>query len=497
MFLLDTQPLKPYTVSMIIFKQNKTTITLSGQKEDLIWLYKQSRIITQIFRGKGIPPIETETRLWNGRDLKVTLGAGYYLISIMEKFGEPYTFEEKEKLKVLEIDTDLAGIDNRDYQIQAVRAVLENPIGLVHGAVNAGKTEIMAMVCKNFQGSILILVPTDILLRQTHKRLTKYFGDIIGLCGSGQLDLSKRIIIGIDKSAVTKLKDHKFDMIMVDECHKHLTVTARKVLERQPQARVYGFSGTPFRKGTSGRKFLDWAVSTCLYGKVIAEVSTVELMELGISSSGKCFWVEAKARPENLPMVYGENENLVNHQNYIVYNPCRNVQIGNICVEANKFGLVVCVAFRLLEHVDRMKAMLLKIYPEHDIAVITGKTKAKERDLILEGITKGKFKIVLVSGTFGVGTSINELDVLINAAGGLSNYQSIQRFGRILRNNKGRVFTYVDFIDKSLPSLWNHSRQRKKDVEMEIGQKIQKVKLSNYLTQLKLFWKDNFKIPTE
>jgi len=480
-----------YTVIMIIFKQNKITISITAEQSEIAWLYRNSKIKTTIYRGKDQPPIHTETRLWNGNTSKVSLGLGRYLMGILDKFGEEYVFHEKELMPVLEIDTELPGIDNRDYQIEAVKAVLSNPQGLIYGAVNAGKTEIMSLVCKNYDGTILILVPTDILLKQTYNRLEGYFSGQIGICGSGRLDLSKRIVIGIDKSVLVKLGGHKFDMIMVDECHKHLTPTTRKVLERQPQARVYGFSGTPFRASTSGRKFLDWAISTCLYGKVIAEISTSELIERGISSSGKCFWLESGMYEPKI-LENKNNESLSNHINYIVNNRQRNLMIGNICVEANKFNLVVCASFKLLEHIDKMKELLLNIYDESHIAVITGKVKSKDREALITGIKQGNYKVVLVSGSFGTGTSINELDVLINCAGGLSNYESVQRFGRILRNNKGRKFTYIDFMDRSIPSILTHSRQRKKDIEKEINCKIKKIKQIEYLSALKSFWKSEF-----
>ena len=61
---------------------------------------------------------------------------------------------------------------------------------------------------------------------------------------------------------------------------------------------------------------------------------------------------------------------------------------------------------------------------------------------------EGKRQGVIASRIWGEGLNIKRINVVINCVGGKSEIASIQRFGRGLRSDKGKVdVLLVDFLD--------------------------------------------------
>jgi superfamily II DNA or RNA helicase len=91
-------------------------------------------------------------------------------------------------------------------------------------------------------------------------------------------------------------------------------------------------------------------------------------------------------------------------------------------------------------------------------ALVHGKTPLKQRKEKLKQFTTGDRKILLgTASLFGEGFDAPMLSHLINAAGGKSPIQIVQRAGRSSRVSDGKSMGYVvDFVDSHLRTLSNH-----------------------------------------
>lgn len=365
----------------------------------------------------------------------------------------------------------------RDYQQQAHDQAVKNFTGILNMAVNAGKTELMTGIIQSTKiFPALVLVHSKVLLYQHADNIGRYLPWKIGLVGDGKLNLDQPITIGINKSVVNNL--HKFKtppkLILVDECHKHICESSDKILAKFQGARVYGFSGTPFKAKSEKKKTeADIQKLKCIqrFGPEIAWTTTEQLKDNGYTAQGDCVFFElSEDHTPRGDLRFIKNEDLLRHRVWIESNSERNVLAANLTLDFVKNQkLVVFISVKLKSHIMRMKHLLSKKFSEDEVLVLTGGTAKKTMPIIHERIKTGTLKIVLATSVINSGLSIKEMDVLINLAGGLSNFESIQRLGRVLRARDDKRFIYVDFIDSAQEGLLRHSKCRFNDIKRELS----------------------------
>ena len=79
----------------------------------------------------------------------------------------------------------------------------------------------------------------------------------------------------------------------------------------------------------------------------------------------------------------------------------------------------------------------------------------------------GEIDVLIASKIFDQGVDIPQLDALILAGSGKSSGRALQRIGRVIRKNEGKVRAIVvDFYDNA-KYLRDHSEVRKKVYETE------------------------------
>jgi superfamily II DNA or RNA helicase len=150
----------------------------------------------------------------------------------------------------------------------------------------------------------------------------------------------------------------------------------------------------------------------------------------------------------------------VNHTHGIVHSNQRNsavIRALNDCLKIPDSRILI-----LVNHVEHAENLINLDQENLADALVHGKTPLKQRREKLQAFTTGDRKILLgTASLFGEGFDAPMLSHLINAAGGKSPIQIVQRAGRSSRVADGKSMGYVvDFFDSHLRTLSNHRVMR-------------------------------------
>lgn len=393
-------------------------------------------------------------------------------------------------------DPDIALDWLRDYQLEAIDAVVKRTRGLLKLPTGAGKTEIAIGLALKIPTKWLFLVHKKDLLHQTveryvkrvsgmtdldpeeldsARRLTKH-GDAemlgVGRIGDGEWFEGERFTVATFQTLARALKNkqsrnHQAALnllasvggVMVDEAH---TLPADSFMSvamatRNAYYRV-GLSGTPLAR-TDKRSF----VTVGVLGDIIYELKAVDLIErgllakpiirmepvhhIGLNNIGQI--------PATFQGVYGK---------FIVRSATRNRAVVEACKLAKKPALVFVKEIKhgkILE--ERMRKAGIPV------EFVFGNTDTPRRKSAIERLVRGEIEVLICSVIFQEGTDIPELESVVIASGGKSVIATLQRIGRGMRKaeGKGDTFEVWDFEDIGVRMLENHSKQRRRAYEKE------------------------------
>ncbi len=95
------------------------------------------------------------------------------------------------------------------------------------------------------------------------------------------------------------------------------------------------------------------------------------------------------------------------------------------------------------------------------IPVITHRTKNEERNEILEGFKKGRYKIMVATKVLDEGTDIPEVNTGIILSGTGSKREFVQRLGRLLRpkDNKEEVAELIEIISSDTSETFTSNKR--------------------------------------
>jgi superfamily II DNA or RNA helicase len=194
-----------------------------------------------------------------------------------------------------------------------------------------------------------------------------------------------------------------------------------------------------------------------LFGKPICRLPATELIGQGYLSNVSVKLVKnEEAVPVNKGAKWAEVYDLG-----VVHSRSRNEQIIAIAERHFRERKRVMVLIRKIEHGEILEAMLR----ERSIPVVflSGRDSSETRESIKETYNDkvDTFVFVLIASTiFNEGVDMPEVNVIIVAAGGKSEVQTIQRVGRGLRpKNFSNELILYDFVDSG-KFLGKHSRAR-------------------------------------
>lgn len=380
----------------------------------------------------------------------------------------------------IEIDPRLTGA--YQHQADAVRAFYRRRFGIIVVPTRGGKTFIAAEILRIFlatekTGDFLFLVDNTTLFTQAVRDFQKFFepygGIEIGEIADGKFNI-RRVTVGMVQTLQSALSPRTRDtrrqrealkyfrglkFLCVDEIHDNCSDSRLKLYKKARQLDyLLCLSATPYRAETpvQNLKLQDWS------GGVIYRITEAELRSRGVLSKYKVLMLMVDNVLENEP----ENADYAGLRDELIYrSPMRNGILLDVIGVLRELGLKTLVLFSSIEH-GRM------IAERTGIPFISGESKAKEREQRKDEFLRGEGGFLLASNIFKKGVTLPEVQVLINADGGLEDANTVQKKGRVLgaTATKGRS-AVIDFFDTYKDYFIVHSATRLETYVDAVGEK--------------------------
>ena len=384
-----------------------------------------------------------------------------------------------------EIQTKFRGIELYDYQKDAVEKCINhmrtsNEPAYVNASVSAGKSLMIAAICKHFQNvkesaesqgfqshhKILILVRVGDLVANDHEACWDIGAkNSIFSAGMGIKSTHYDTITGSERTVFNslnnQLKDIKFTAILWDECHQcsydnkesQALGIVNELKCRNPNLKIIGFTGSPYRGkdpiiGDFWKKELVTLDREYLTKRGFVMPVTHGLGDKTINYSG----IVDDYNPDTEGNVDFNRSQLKEMEVKILKDRTRTQAIMNDVqkvMQNRNLALVLCAGSKHMKEAS-------KYLDEGTYALITEKTPTKERLAIKERCEKGELKFVFIVNTWTTGVSINRMDtlVILRLIGSIVVFE--QSTGRIVRRlnqkeikegvikNEGVILDYTD-----------------------------------------------------
>ena len=325
-----------------------------------------------------------------------------------------------------------------EHQIRSLKAMLKTNKGICCLPTSAGKSRIMSAWLKLTNLPTLILTDRSTLGAQLAQDFRDQ-GIDCGFCSGSGVRQGFCMVSTIQ--SVKKLDVSRFQMVLVDECHRSSSKSFQDFLASFGCPLKYGFSASP-----SNGNLLDFARVRQQLGNIIIQVKTNELMDNGVMAKAKINLVKVDC-PETFD--YPSANDLG-----IVHNKARNEVIKNI-VEKHREEGYICILVSILEHGKELNEVIPgSVY-------LKGEDHLNKRMEVINKFNNGEIPVLIGTNILQEGISISNMKTLIMASGGKAVTATIQRIGRVLRITKEkRQGVFYDFIDMNNKYLFKHSKQR-------------------------------------
>jgi len=341
----------------------------------------------------------------------------------------------------------------RDYQKDSANAAIrffkENSKNnaIIVLPTGSGKSLVISEIANNIDGNTLIFQPSKEILEQNFAKLQSYG---VFDCSVYSASFNSKKISRITFATIGSVRNNPglfkhFNNIIIDECH---LVNARhgmykEFLDAVP-SKVLGLTATPYRLTTDGfggsilkfltrtrpRVFSDLIyyaqISTLLNRGYLAkvnyyEIKSVDTSKLIINSTGADY-TDASVQTHYQDIGFSD----------------QLISVVNRLIKAKRESILVFTRFinEAQELVDK-----LNISAE----IVTGKTKKKERERILNGFKSGKIKVVANVGVLTTGFDYPKLNTILLARPTMSLALYYQIVGRGLRPHKDKESCW--FVD--------------------------------------------------
>jgi superfamily II DNA or RNA helicase len=357
----------------------------------------------------------------------------------------------------------------RDYQIDAVKAMLNNFNGIIKAGTGSGKTEVINAWCKLTNLKTLVLFKEIKLAHQTLIRMKKAGMDA-GIVQGSNIDQNHQIVMATVQSGHKLNNLEQFDAITIDECHNANRTQYQEILCSKFKYR-WGFSATPF---SPKDKLKNFKVKMWL-GELIFDIATTDLIDEGYLAKPIITFYEVDKATKNIKKKDGttiQKELNIFEYKYksaeqagIIHNTYRNKLIQAFA------NILPGTSLVLVRYVDN-HGQILADHIENSY-FLSGKNKLQERIDITKKLEDNEIKTIVASTIFDEGISIDNVYNVILAGGGVSYIRQLQRIGRGMRlhtdekGNEKTTVRIIDFYDKTNPILERQSNDRIKFCKSE------------------------------
>lgn len=369
----------------------------------------------------------------------------------------------------------------RDWQVEAINVWKEKKCkGTLKVCTGAGKTVCAIQIIKEEKGKVLIVVPTIQLLKQWVVELKKHIKEDIGVY-YGQEKKAKRITVAV----INSLRNKKIDgcaLLVLDECHRYQNGSAEKFLLHNNFKNIIGLSATPEKITGMNGYILKIAPIIYEYGKdraiadgVLANYKVINLpVSLAHSTRKNYNYVDYfikrnfRAYSHDFNVVLARSKAGDSRATEILYKVNERKEMVYKCLAKKKKAVSIIkenldkkiiVFDERIANVDEIKEMLAK--EKIKCFVYHSKLKPKVREEVLEKFERCRKGVLLTAKCLDEGYDIKSANAAIIVNGSSSSRQSIQRLGRVLRIEKGKIrpIIYQIYVSGTVDEKWMRARE--------------------------------------
>lgn len=364
-----------------------------------------------------------------------------------------------------------------------------NNRGYIEAPTGTGKTVLFVTLAEAFSyqaerpPKILVVTPTKDLVRQTlggtkgdkgfagfapHMSVGTYYSDTpSGLRGleaqvtittyASLVKLSAAPMTTIDADGVSHTKlinlvDEHFDIIFLDEGHKALGASSRRIIDEiNSDALIIGFTATPDYHAS---RSLESLLPTLIHRLDLKEAIALDMLSSVIPVAIPA----PKTTAQEFSIgALGEYENKSLKQ--LIHNSARNRMVVSIAarlIQAGNTPIIACIPGDTMMHPNIIADLLSEQFVDDEqgiprqirVRAITSSISAATRQKIYAELEKGTVDALTYIDVLTEGWDSQRANVIINARPTRSLVSARQRMGRILRNKfDNRPALAIDIVD--------------------------------------------------
>lgn len=337
-----------------------------------------------------------------------------------------------------------------EHQVSALKKMLKASYGIVKVPTGGGKADIFISFIKETKLPTLVLVNKVGLCDQLAERAAEAGLDV-GIW-HGKTKTQADVQFATIQSVGSLPSLTKFSCLIIDEVHHASSKSFQDFLRSSSYPVRFGFSATP-NKGDA----YTFAIIRQYMGSIIEEVPAETLIDNNVIALPKITFVPVEC-VDTLDWQTAYEKNIINNQE-------RNMKIVDLVERHDEPTLI------LIKDVKHKQGELIKNAIEENthktVEYIHGSSK-KDRMEVIRKFETGDIDVLVATNILNEGISIKTIRVLINASGGKSKVENLQKLGRGTRvmDNKKEVRIY-DFFDKGNRFTERHSLMREKVYQKE------------------------------
>ena len=412
--------------------------------------------------------------LFNKRTQCHYIGILPELVNLLKERGYEYKiegdfgaqeFSEDEALEFIKTLNLPENFKVRDYQLKYFIEAVRNKRAVCLSPTNSGKSLIIYLIYRYFNGRTLLCVPTIALVTQMFNDFKSYGYDSDTnahmIMEGAEKETDKQLTIATWQSIYDegRLFYQKYDVVIGDEAHSFQSKSLKNMMALTTNAKVrIGLTGTLTKDQLSNMTIKG------LFGPIHQYTTQKELMDRGISSPleisilelfhSNSPWLDRK-----YPLDYdSEIPFILDSQERVKF-------INNLAIHLSEKGNV----FVMFTRINNGKKIYEFLKDKVDIPVfyVDGSTPAEDREKIRKTIDSLDRSITVCSLVFSVGIDIKKIRYMIFTHPSKSRIRVLQTIGRGLRKFPDKVLNIYDISDRLQENGENHTLKHMKErIEM-------------------------------